>query len=143
MNSLPTLKAVFKYKNHPNIFSIRRFCHQISNFNFSCIVKNTVLKEIRGLSTTKASQDNDLPVKILKENADYFAEFICIQFNDSVNSSKFPSSFKCANITPIFKNESRNHKANYRPVSILPIVSKIFEKIMSNLSYFEKILSKF
>ena len=80
MNSHPTLKAVFKYKNHPSIISIRRFCHQVSNF------KLTVLKEIRGLSTTKASQDNDLPVKILKENADYFAEFICIQFNDSVNS---------------------------------------------------------
>ena len=103
MNSHPTLKAVFKYKNHPSIISIRRFRHQVSNFNFSCIDKNTVLKEIRGLSTTKASQDNDLPVKILKENADYFAEFICIQFNDSVNSSKFPSSFKCANITPFSK----------------------------------------
>ena len=96
-------------------------------------------------ATTKASQDNDLPVKIMKENADYFAEFICVQFNDSVNSSKFPSAFKCANITPIFKNKSRNHKTNFRPVSILLIVSKIFEKNMSNqlLSYFEKILSKF
>ena len=145
MNSHPTLKAVFKYKNHLNVISIRRFRHQVSNFNFSCIDKNTVLKEIRGLSTTKASQDTDLPVKILKENAEFFAEFICIQFNDSVNSSKFPFSFKCANINPIFKNESRNHKTNYRPVSILPIVSRIFEKIMNNqLSiFFEKILSKF
>ena len=52
--------------------------------------KNTVLKEIRGLSATKVSEDTDLPVKILKENADYFAEFFCIQFNDPVNSSKFP-----------------------------------------------------
>ena len=84
-------------------------------------------------------------MKILKKNADYFAEFICIQFNDSVSSSKFPLPFKCASITPIFKNESKNHKTNYRPVSILPIVSKIFEKIMSNQlsTYFEKILSKF
>ena len=146
MNSRhPTLKAVFKYKSHPSIISIRRFRHQVSNFNFSCIDKNTVLKEIRGLSTTKASQDTDIPVKILKESADYFAEFICIQFNDSVNSSKFPLFFKCANITPILKYESRNHKTNYRPVSILPIVSKIFEKIMSNQlsTYFKKILSKF
>ena len=145
MNSRPTLKAVFKYKNHPSIISIRRFRHQVSNFNFSCIDKNNVLKEIGGLSTTKASQDNDLPVKILKESADYFAEFICIQFNDSVNSSKFQFSFKCANITPIFKNESRNHKTNHRPVSILPIISEIFEKIKSNQlwSPFEKILSKF
>ena len=85
MNSHPTLKAIFKYKNHPSIISIRRFRHQLSNFNFSCIDKNTVLKEIRGLSSTKASQDTDLPVKTLKENADYFAEFTCIQFNDSVN----------------------------------------------------------
>ena len=37
--------------------------------------KNTVLKEIRGLGATKASRDNDLLVKMLKENADYFAEF--------------------------------------------------------------------
>ena len=145
MNSHPTLKAVFKFKNHPSIISIRRFRHQVSNFNFSCIDKNTVFKKNRGLSTTKASQDTDLPVKILKENADYFAEFICIQFNDSVNSSKFPFSFKRANITLVFKNESRNHKTNYRPVSILPIVSKIFEKIMNNQlsTYFEKVLSKF
>ena len=80
MNSHPTLKAVFKYEKHPTIISIRRFRHQVSNFNFSSIDKNIVLKEIRSLSTTKASQDTDIPVKILKENADYFAEFIYIQF---------------------------------------------------------------
>ena len=142
MNSHPTLKAVFKYINHPSIISIRHFRHQVSNFNFSCIDKNTVLKEIGGLSTTKASQDNDLPVKILKENADYFAEFICFQFNDSVNSSKFLSSFKCANITPIFKNESRCHKTNYRTVSVLPIVSKVFEKKQSTVACC-RILKKF
>ena len=120
---LNRVKAVFKYKNHWSIVSIRCLSHRVSNFNFSCIDKNKVLKK-----TTKTSQDNDLTVKVLKENADYFSEFICIQFNDSVNSSKFPSSFKCANITPIFKNESRNYKTNCSPLSILPMVSKIFEK---------------
>ena len=80
----------------------------------------------------------------LKQNADYFSEFICIQFNDSVNYSKFPFSFKCANITPIFQNESRHHKTNYRPVRILPIVSKIFEKIISNqLSMYSKFQCSF
>ena len=126
MNGHPTLKPVLKYKNHLSIISIRRFRHQVSNFDFSCIDNNAVLKEIRGLSTTKAFQDTDLPVKILKENVDYFAGFNCIQFNDSVNSTKFPSSFKCANIIPNFKNESKNHKTNYRPFNILPIVSNIF-----------------
>ena len=67
MNSHPTLKAIFKYKNHPSITSVRRFHHQFSNFNFSCIDKNAVLKEISNLSTTKASEDTDLPVKMLKK----------------------------------------------------------------------------
>ena len=65
MSSHPNLKAVFKYKNHLSIISIKRF-HQVSNFIFSCIDKNTLLNDIGGLITTKASQDTDLPVKILK-----------------------------------------------------------------------------
>ena len=63
----------------------------------------------------------------------------------SINSSKFPLSFKLAKTTPVFKNESRNHKNNYGPVSISPLISQVFEKIMNKqLSiYFEEILSKF
>ena len=78
MNSHSTLKAVLKYKNHPSIIYIRRFRHQVANFNFSCINKSVVLKEIRDLSTANASRDTDITVKIFKENADYCAEFNCI-----------------------------------------------------------------
>ena len=62
-----------------------------------------------------------------------------------INKGTFPGSLKTANITPVFKNkEPRTDKANYRPVSILPNLSKIFEKIMWNQlsNYFENILSK-
>ena len=90
MSSHPTLEGVFKYKNHPNIISIRRFRHQVPNFNFSCIDNNAALKEIRSLSTTKASHDTGTPVNILKEIS---AKFICIQFNESVKSSKCPFFF--------------------------------------------------
>ena len=74
-----------------------------------------------------------MPVRVIKENTEYFAEIICSQFNESINSSKFPFLFKLANITPVFKNESRNHKNNYRPVRILPLISKVFEKIISGV----------
>ena len=52
---------------------------------------------------------------------------------------------KQVNITPVFKKGSRNEKKNYRPASILPILYKIFEKILSKqfYIYFENILSKF
>ena len=58
---------------------------------------------------------------------------------------KFPASFKFANVTLVFKLGSRNQKDNYRPISIIPIMSKVFEKhICRQLSnYFDNILSKF
>ena len=138
----PILMAILKYRDHPSIITIKV---QTVPFHFSYNDKKTVLKIIRSLSNNKASQETDMPVRVVKENAEYFAEIVCSQFNESINSLKFPLSFKLANITPVFKNESRNHKNNYRPVSILPLISEVFEKIMNKqLSiYFEEILSKF
>ena len=141
----PILMAILKYRDHPSIITIKRFRYQTVPFHFSYIDKKTVLKIIRSLSKNKASHGTDMPVRVVKENAEYFAEIICSQFNETINSSKFPLSFKLGNITPAFKNESRNHKNNDTPVSILPLISKVFEKIINKqLSiYFEEILSKF
>ena len=107
----PTLNGNSKYRDHPSIITIKHFLYQTVSFHFLHIDKKTVLKIIRSLSSNKdLPQKTDLPVRVVKENAKYFAEIICSQFNESINSSKFPLSFKLANITPVFKNESRNHK---------------------------------
>ena len=125
-----TLKDILKYKNHPNIRIIKSFSRRFSSFYFSQVDKNTIVKEIRKLNMNKAVQDTDISVKILKENPDYFAEYICLQFNEAICASKFPASFKLANVTPVFKQGSRNQKDNYRPINILPIISKIFGKLI-------------
>ena len=140
MKNHPTLMTNLKYWDHPSVITIKCFRYQTVPFHFSHIDKKTVLKIIRSLSNNKAYQETDFPVRVVKENAEYFPEITCSQFNESINSSKFPLSFKLANATPVFKNESRNHKNNYRPVSILPLISKVFEKIMNKqLSiYFER-----
>ena len=119
-------------RNHPSINTVRRFSQRNLSFYFAPVDKNTVLKEINGLGANKAVQDTDIPVKVLKENANFFAEQITLQFIEGVCSSKFPESFKFANITPAFKRGSRNLKGNYRPISILPVTSKKFEKLMCN-----------
>ena len=58
---------------------------------------------------------------------------------------KYAESFKLVNITPAFKQGSTNLKVNYRPISILPIISKIFEKLMCKQlsNHFDNIFSKF
>ena len=68
---------------------------------------------------------------LIKENSDLFAEIICKFLNESSEKSKFPDSLKLVNVTPVFKKGARTSKNNYRPVSILPILSKLFERLIS------------
>ena len=51
----------------------------------------------------KATQDSDIPVKVLRENAEFFAEYLYIFFNEAIESSKFSSLLKQANIARVFK----------------------------------------
>ena len=62
-----------------------------------------------------------------------------------VDSSPFPTALKLAYITPVFKKASKNSKENYRPVSILPIISKIYERCMCKQisDYLGNFFSKF
>ena len=146
LSSHPNLKATLEYKNHPSIKVIKNFSTRSSSFYFSQVDKTTVLKEIWKLKINKAVQESiNIPVKILKENAEYFAEYIYLHFNEAICASKFPASFKLVNITPVVKQASRNQKENYRPISILPIITKIFERLTCRqlLSHFDNILSKF
>ena len=92
--------------------------------------KEQILKEILSLESTKASQDTDIPTKIIKDNADIFSDFLPSDFNNSITTSIFASSLQQAIITPVFKKEDKNSKENYRPVNILPNVSKIFERFL-------------
>ena len=114
----PALKAIVKYKKH------------YSHFHFNEVSIEEVYQEIRKLSTRKSVQSTDIPIRVPKENADIFSEYICRFFNESIKKSTFPSSLKNANVTPVFKKRYRDSKENYRPVSILPVISKIFEKLL-------------
>ena len=97
------------------------------------------------LDVSKAIQESDIPVKIIKANENFFAEAICFYFNKSLENGKFPNCLKLANITPVFKKGARTSKNNYRPVSFLPVFSKIFERLLSRqlLEFFDNILFKF
>ena len=62
-----------------------------------------------------------------------------------MNKGVLPDELKHGDIKPIYKKEIRNEKENYRPVSILPNLSKIFERCMHDqlIDYLDKILSKY
>ena len=80
----------------------------------------------------------------MKENSDIFGDFIFENYNNCVSNSIFPNSLKNAIITPVCKKGAKTSKDNYRPVSILSNISKIFERLLFKQmsEYFEPILSK-
>ena len=115
-------------------------------FSFEHVTRDEIYREIVNLDHTKASQDNDIPTKIIKANSDIICEVIYNDYNyNFVDNGIFPDFLKIANVTPVFKKGSRTDKKNYRPVSILPNLSKIYERLIyKQLSKFSNnIMSKF
>ena len=86
-----------KYKNHPSIVAIRN-ANNNSHFHFNEVSVEEVYKKIRKLIPRKSAQSTDIPIRVLKENADIFADYICGFFNESIKKSTFPSILKNANI---------------------------------------------
>ena len=103
--------------------------------------KRKIQKEIHNLNNDKAFQHPDIPTKIVKSNSDIFSDFLYVSINSSIKSSLFPSCFKTADI---YKKGKRDLKDNYRPVSILPVLPKLYERSMFKqiFEFFEIIFSK-
>ena len=141
----PTLKAIAKWRNHPSILAITSEYKNRANFSFNFVSKEDVLTEIKMLDVSKTIQESDIPVKIIKANENFFAEAICFYFSKALENGRFSNCLKLANITPVFKKGTCTSKNNYRPASILPIFSKIFESLLSRQlsELFDNILSKF
>ena len=102
-----------------------------------------VEKEILKSDETKATQKTDILTRIFKENIDIFTDFLCTSINSVIKSSSFPSALKLADVTPVHKKGRKDMKENFRPVSILPTLSKFFGKCMFTQmsSYFDNFFS--
>ena len=72
----PTLKAIVKWRNHPGILTITSEHENTPKFPFNFVSKEHVLEEIQMLDSSKIIQESDIPVKLIKQNNDLFAEII-------------------------------------------------------------------
>ena len=95
----PTLKAILKYRKHPSIIAIESKYRDV----FVEVNDANIEKEILNLNTNKASQNSDMPTKVIKENSDIFSSFLCTSFNSSRKTSKFRECLKLADIKPLYK----------------------------------------
>ena len=134
-----------KFRNPPSIIMIKNKKKNDQSFSFGPLPYDDVLKKVKTLYTARASQQSDIPTKILNQNSDYFAECFYENINQCISKSIFPSDLKLADVTPVYKKKSKNSKDNYRPVSILSNISKIYEICIYDQIqlFFDSLLSKY
>ena len=82
----PTLKAIAKWRNDSSILAIASEYKNRANFSFNFVSKEDVLTKIKVLYVSRAIQESDIPVKIIKANENFFAEVICFYFNKSLGN---------------------------------------------------------
>ena len=100
--------------------------------NISITLK-MVRKVVMNLDLSKASGPDCIPVVVLKNCEPELSYILADLFNKCLKQSCFPDCWKVSSVVPVFKNVGERSTAkNYRPVSLLSVVSKVFEKLVNN-----------
>ena len=100
-------------------------------FSFSDVTTSTVLSHLKSLDTRKSAGPDNLSARFLKDIAHEIAAPLTSLFNFSLQHGTFPAAWKQSNITPIYKGGPVDDPSNYRPISVVSVIAKILEKIVS------------
>ena len=118
------LHSIQKYRNHPSIVRIKENVGVVDKFEFNFIAPIDVWNEINQLNSSKKSS-GEIPTDILK-----LLSGLCID-QITLYIKRISGQIKIANVSPIFKADDSTLKFNFRPISVLPALSKVLERIMA------------
>ena len=94
-------------------------------------IKNaTTLQYLSNLKPSNSCGHDNISSAILKFITNEISDCITLIMNQSISSGPFPENLKLAKGVPIFKKDDTSQNKNYRPISVLPVISKIFENVM-------------
>ena len=100
---------------------------RLSHFNISIDDVQAILKVLK---INKANGPDDISVTMIKLCADPISSPLKTIFQNIIDTGIFPDQWKEANVTPVHKKKDKQHVSNYRPISLLPLFAKVFERIV-------------
>lgn len=106
-----------------------------SKFNFQKIYTKDVIKLIEKLNLRKASGHDKISNKLLKLAGPYICQSLTDLFNLSIELKSFASDWKIAKVFPLHKSGERDDANNYRPISVLSTIARLFERLMYDQLY--------
>ena len=107
----------------------------LNSFFAAPVESDEVIEMINKLNTNKACGPNSIPSKILKNNSELLADPVKMLLNMSIIDGNFPEMLKKADVCPIYKKNDKTKCENYRPISLLSNLSKIYERTMHTRIY--------
>ena len=102
------------------------------NFKLDSTTEGCLFNTLKHVEVTKAAGTDQISGKILKDGARILAKPITELCNLSMTLGSFPDPCKIAKVKPLFKKGSKTDPSNYRPISLLPLLSKVFERVVLN-----------
>ena len=106
-----------------------------SKFHFKTIEVQEIRDAFAKVKTAKSFGTDNISSYFLKLALPFIENSLAFMFNTSIETSMFPDAWKIARFTPIYKNGDKADKSNYRPISVLPVISRLFEKLVTNQVY--------
>ena len=104
----------------------------VISFNFILIDEGRLWKTLHSLRTKTSSGYDGISVKLLKYLFPALSKPLCLIINQSLLTGIYPDKLKIAKVIPLLKKDDTLVMDNYRPISLLPSISKLFEKVVSN-----------
>jgi len=125
-----------KFKDHPDK-AFKKYMNEDGKQSMYMARTNEseVLKLINNLDDKKSSGHDEFSAKFLKLCAPYISAPLATIFNKSISSGIYPDLLKIARVSPIHKKGNKLDPNNYRPIIVLSIINKLFEKILHTRIY--------
>jgi len=127
LKKLPTAPKRYTFESLSNYYNgkipDKTFC-------LKSVSEEEVVKILKNLDITKAAGIDNIKSIFLKDGASILGKPIAKLCNLSIKLSIFPDKCKIAKLKPLFKKGSKTEPKNYRPISLLPLISKVFEKVV-------------
>ena len=106
-----------------------------NKFTFSSTISRIAFSHLNKLCRSKATGLDNISAKIICECADLISVSRCDLINKSLLSGIFPDDWKCARVTTLFKQGKTSDLKDYRPISVISVIAKVFERIVYDQLY--------
>ena len=136
-------KIIDKHANHPSVIKIRENIQTQQYFYFTAVNDKYIEKLMQRMDPKKAQGYDNIPSKLLRLGASGISSHVSQLVNHCLHVCEFPDIMKLADVSSLFKKHDNLKKDNYRPVSVLPSLSKVYERVMGQqlFDFFDKIFS--